>query len=275
VLDFFAEGVQTSAAQAVVTAQALLSLVNQDRDRIVKLGRPAASALALHEVLQHEPPAPSTALMFRAYPSRKRQVSENGLGGRSIGHPLRKQTTSASRALALNDALSQRCRARGCGFALYRQPPPVVHLDDCQTFFRILARHSCHEARVGPGISVMHTFFPITGRPRFRLLSRCHSESLDPKLAAAQRRRDETSAQPVERRFVLATIPALTNVPELCRSTRVSGPTECAWSIRPRAAAIAPEPLLVPFQPAEVGIGRCDQATQRGKGAWTIRLERR
>jgi Fic family protein len=45
-LDFFAEGVQVTATQAVDTANALLALVNKDRDRIAKLGRPAASALA-------------------------------------------------------------------------------------------------------------------------------------------------------------------------------------------------------------------------------------
>ena len=37
-LDFFAEGVQASATQAVATANALLALVNADRDRIAGLG---------------------------------------------------------------------------------------------------------------------------------------------------------------------------------------------------------------------------------------------
>jgi Fic family protein len=63
-LDFFAEGVQTSAAQAVATAHALLALVNGDRDRIgAQLGRAAASALAVHQALQRRPLATSGALV--------------------------------------------------------------------------------------------------------------------------------------------------------------------------------------------------------------------
>lgn len=62
-LDFFAEGVQASASQAVATANALLALVNTDRDRIAGLGRAASSALAVHEALQRQPIATSAALV--------------------------------------------------------------------------------------------------------------------------------------------------------------------------------------------------------------------
>jgi Fic family protein len=61
-LDFFAEGIQVSAAQAVDTAHALLALVNTDRDRIASLGRAAVSALAVHQALQKQPLATSAAL---------------------------------------------------------------------------------------------------------------------------------------------------------------------------------------------------------------------
>lgn len=54
-LDFFAEGVQVSAAQAVSTANALLALVNVDRDRIAGLGRAASSALTVQQALQRRP----------------------------------------------------------------------------------------------------------------------------------------------------------------------------------------------------------------------------
>lgn len=54
-LDFFAEGVQVSATQAVATANALLALVNADRDRLAGLGRAATSALAVHQALQRQP----------------------------------------------------------------------------------------------------------------------------------------------------------------------------------------------------------------------------
>jgi Fic family protein len=62
-LDFFAEGVQTSAAQAVATAHALLALVNEDRDRIAGLGRAAPSALAVQQAMQRQPLATSAALV--------------------------------------------------------------------------------------------------------------------------------------------------------------------------------------------------------------------
>jgi Fic family protein len=62
-LDFFAEGVQVSATQAVATANALLALVNADRDRIAGLGRAATSALAVHQALQRQPIATSATLV--------------------------------------------------------------------------------------------------------------------------------------------------------------------------------------------------------------------
>jgi Fic family protein len=62
-LDFFAEGIEASASQAVATANALLALVNADRDRIAGLGRAAASALDVHQALQRQPIATSAALV--------------------------------------------------------------------------------------------------------------------------------------------------------------------------------------------------------------------
>ena len=62
-LDFFAEGVEVSATQAVATANALLALVNADRGRITSLGRAAGSALAVHLALQRQPITTSTALV--------------------------------------------------------------------------------------------------------------------------------------------------------------------------------------------------------------------
>jgi Fic family protein len=62
-LDFFAEGIEVSATEAMTMAQALLALVNKDRDRIASLGRAAASALAVHHALQRHPLATSAALV--------------------------------------------------------------------------------------------------------------------------------------------------------------------------------------------------------------------
>ena len=62
-LDFFAEAVQVSATQAVTTANALLAMVNADRDRIAGLRRAAASALAVHHALQRQPIATAASLV--------------------------------------------------------------------------------------------------------------------------------------------------------------------------------------------------------------------
>jgi Fic family protein len=62
-LDFFAEGVEASASQAVLTALALLALVDSDRQRIAGLGRAAPSALLVHEALQRQPMTTAPALV--------------------------------------------------------------------------------------------------------------------------------------------------------------------------------------------------------------------
>jgi Fic family protein len=62
-LDYFAEGIERSATQAVDTAQRLLALVNADRDRIAAFGRGAASALAVHRSLQRQPITTAGALV--------------------------------------------------------------------------------------------------------------------------------------------------------------------------------------------------------------------
>ena len=62
-LDFFAEGIEVSATQAVATANTLLSLVSRDRDRIAGLGRAAASALGVHQAMQRQPIATAASLV--------------------------------------------------------------------------------------------------------------------------------------------------------------------------------------------------------------------
>jgi len=51
-LGFFLRGVSETATQGTQTAQSLLRLFSNDRGRIEQLGRPAATALRLHELLQ-------------------------------------------------------------------------------------------------------------------------------------------------------------------------------------------------------------------------------
>ena len=54
-LRFFLEGVVETSHQAVETAQEMLRLFGDDRRRIEALGRPAASALRVHGMLQERP----------------------------------------------------------------------------------------------------------------------------------------------------------------------------------------------------------------------------
>jgi len=58
-LDFFAEAIIVTAAQAVETAQLLVNLSNQDRMKISRIGRAASSALAVHHALMKHPIATS------------------------------------------------------------------------------------------------------------------------------------------------------------------------------------------------------------------------
>ncbi len=62
-LDFFAEAVIVTATQAVETAQQLIDLSSQDRDKITGLGRAAASTLQVHRALMEHPIATSGSLV--------------------------------------------------------------------------------------------------------------------------------------------------------------------------------------------------------------------
>jgi Fic family protein len=61
-LEFFADAVLASATQAATSAKRLLELASADRLRIEALGRAAASALAIHRVLQRQPIATAASL---------------------------------------------------------------------------------------------------------------------------------------------------------------------------------------------------------------------
>ena len=54
-LDFFADAVIATAAQAMTTARRLLDLAQNDQDTIRRLGRVSASALRIHRVLMERP----------------------------------------------------------------------------------------------------------------------------------------------------------------------------------------------------------------------------
>jgi len=61
-MEFFADAVVASATQAATSAKRLLELAAADGRRIEALGRAAASALAIHRVLQRQPIATAASL---------------------------------------------------------------------------------------------------------------------------------------------------------------------------------------------------------------------
>jgi len=61
-LDFFADAVIATAAQAMATARRLLDLAQKDQDTIRQLGRVSASALRIHRALMERPIATATWL---------------------------------------------------------------------------------------------------------------------------------------------------------------------------------------------------------------------
>lgn len=83
-LDFFLEGVAQTASGAVDTAHRLLALFQQDAARIQSLGRSAASALRVFEVLRLRPVASIADLAKRtgvSYPTAAKNVDAlAGLG---------------------------------------------------------------------------------------------------------------------------------------------------------------------------------------------------
>lgn len=54
-LEFFLDGITETSLQAAEAAREILGLFEADRHRIESLGRPAASALRVHQLLQQKP----------------------------------------------------------------------------------------------------------------------------------------------------------------------------------------------------------------------------
>ena len=54
-LEFFLDGITETSQQAISAARDILGLFETDRHKIEALGRPAASALRVHQFLQHKP----------------------------------------------------------------------------------------------------------------------------------------------------------------------------------------------------------------------------
>ena len=86
-------------------ADALLALVNADRDRIAGLGRAATSALAVHHAMQRQPIATAAAL-----------VSATGLTAATVNKSL-----AHLESLAVVGELTNRQRGRVFSYTAYVQ----------------------------------------------------------------------------------------------------------------------------------------------------------
>jgi Fic family protein len=64
-IGFFADGIRESAAGAVATARRLVTLAEDDRDRVASLGRAAGSAMRIHHALQQRPVANAAQIAKR------------------------------------------------------------------------------------------------------------------------------------------------------------------------------------------------------------------
>ena len=88
-LDFFLEGVATTASAAVDTAQRLLELFRKDEQRLVAQGRSAASALRVYTLLRERPIATIQDLASRAamsFPTAAKAI--DALVGEGIAREL-------------------------------------------------------------------------------------------------------------------------------------------------------------------------------------------
>jgi Fic family protein len=103
-LDYFAEAVQVSADQALATAQAMVSLVQREEQRIAAWGRAGASALAVHAALQRQPVTTAPAL-----------VKATGLTAATVNKMLERL-----RAEGLVRETSERQRGRVYAYEAYR-----------------------------------------------------------------------------------------------------------------------------------------------------------
>ena len=90
-LDFFLEGVRATADLAVATAQRLVTLFGEDRDRIRGGGRAAGSALRVYDLLRERPLASlkmasqRTGLSFPAATSGMRVLVDLGIAREVTG----------------------------------------------------------------------------------------------------------------------------------------------------------------------------------------------
>jgi Fic family protein len=119
-LEFFAQGVQASATQAVATAHALLALVNADRDRIASLGRAAGSALAAPSAA-----APTARHLKRARESHRADGSDGEQVARApgaIGHRRRVDEPASGAGVRV----SALCGRAGSGAGWRRVKPPAA-----------------------------------------------------------------------------------------------------------------------------------------------------
>ena len=102
-LEFFADAVVASAAQAADSAKRLLALATEDARRIAGLGRAAMSAAAIHQALQQQPIATAASL-----------AASTGLSAATVNKSL-----AHLRQLGIVSELTRKQRGRVFSYARY------------------------------------------------------------------------------------------------------------------------------------------------------------
>ena len=102
-LEFFADAVVASAAQAADSAKHLLALATEDARRIAGLGRAAVSATAIHQSLQQQPIATAASL-----------AAATGLSAATVNKSL-----EHLRQLGIVSELTRKQRGRVFSYARY------------------------------------------------------------------------------------------------------------------------------------------------------------
>jgi len=121
-VEFFLSGVEETSNQAVRAAREIMQLLEQDRSRLEKIGRPASSALRLHHLLERNPmisisvaaaklrlsvPTVATAWnIFVSYRSSKRPPVASAIGFSVMSGILqfwRKEPSRSTRALRTSE----------------------------------------------------------------------------------------------------------------------------------------------------------------------------
>lgn len=112
-LEFFLEGIQQTAEEAVLTTKRLVVMLEENRTLIKKLGRPGASAMRVHETMAGHPilslqrAASLTGLTFPTVSSAMERLVEQGIAREITGKRRKRVFAYSSYMDVLNEGIEQ------------------------------------------------------------------------------------------------------------------------------------------------------------------------